>query len=80
MKTKNAIITTAIVILVQLFTSQGIAQETKTFNIVKESWASPIKSQGETGLCALFSDISFLESELHRLDKGKLELSTMQGS
>ena len=49
----------------------------KKFNDQKEVWTTPNVSQGETGLCALFSDISFLESELHRLGGGDFELSTM---
>jgi len=70
---------TAIVglIIIQLFSSLIIAQETKKFTVIKENWVSPYKSQGETGLCAPFSDISFLESELHRLERGDFELSTI---
>jgi len=64
-------------VVLQLLSSLTIAQETKQFTVIKENWASPYKSQGETGLCAIFSDISFLESELHRLGKGDFELSTM---
>lgn len=49
----------------------------KKFSNEKVVWTTPFKSQGETGLCAIFSDISFLESELHRLGRGDFELSTM---
>ncbi len=66
-----------IMVVFQLLSPLTIAQETKQFTVIKENWASPYKSQGETGLCAIYSDISFLESELHRLEKGDLELSTM---
>ncbi len=72
---KNMAIVTLVVI--QLFSSLIIAQETKKFTVIKENWISPFKEQGETGLCAIFSDISFLESELHRLGRGDFELSTM---
>jgi bleomycin hydrolase len=67
----------ATLIVIQLFSSLIIAQETKKFFFIKKNWVSPYKSQGETGLCAIFSDISFLESELHRLGRGDFELSTM---
>ena len=53
------------------------AQQTKNFTIVNEVWTSPDKSQDETTLCAIFSDISFLESELYRLGRGQIELSPM---
>jgi bleomycin hydrolase len=72
---KNMAIATLVVI--QLFSSLIIAQEIKKFTVIKENWNSPFKEQGETGLCAIFSDISFLESELHRLGRGDFELSTM---
>ena len=49
----------------------------KNFRVEREVWTTPAKPQGETGLCALFSDISFLESELHRLGRADFELSTM---
>ena len=76
MKSKrNMAIVTLVVI--QLFSSLIIAQEIKKFTVIKENWISPFKEQGETGLCAIFSDISFLESELHRLGRGDFELSTM---
>ena len=75
---KNIKIATVItLVLIQLFSSEIIAQETKKITLIKENWTSPIKSQDETSLCAIFSDMSFLESELHRLGKGDFELSTM---
>ena len=66
-----------LLVLIQLFSSEIIAQETKKITLIKENWVSPNKSQDETSLCAIFSDMSFLESELHRLGKGDFELSTM---
>ena len=75
---KNIKIATVItLVLIQLFSSEIIAQETKKITLIKENWTSPNKSQDETSLCAIFSDMSFLESELHRLGKGDFELSTM---
>ena len=66
-----------LLVLIQLFSSEIIAQETKKITLIKENWVSPNKTQDETSLCAIFSDMSFLESELHRLGKGDFELSTM---
>jgi len=67
--------------LIMIFTGQLTAQEEhitkKKFFDEKVVWTTQEKSQGETGLCAIFSDISFLESELHRLGRGDFELSTM---
>lgn len=70
------------VLLILLFPALMNGQEIKKqigkiFYDEKEIWTTPEKSQGETGLCAIFSDISFLESELHRLGRGDFELSTM---
>lgn len=75
---KNIYIASVIsLVLIQLFSSEIIAQELKKITVVKENWVSPNKSQDETSLCAIFSDMSFLESELHRLGKGDFKLSTM---
>jgi len=64
-------------VLIQLFSSNIIAQETKKITVIKENWVSPYKSQDETSFCAIFSDMSFIESELHRMGRGDFELSTM---
>ena len=64
-------------VVIQLFSSQIIAQETKKITVIKENWISPSKSQDETSLCAIFSDMSFVESELHRMGRGDFELSTI---
>ncbi len=64
-------------IFIQLLSPQILAQETKKITVIKENWVSPYKSQDETSFCAIFSDISFIESELHRLGRGDFELSTM---
>ncbi|NPD47291.1 C1 family peptidase [Lentimicrobium sp. S6] len=66
-----------LLVATQLFTLQINAQESKEFTDINENWVSSYKSQDETSLCAIFSDISFLESELHRLGRGDFELSTM---
>jgi bleomycin hydrolase len=64
-------------VVIHLFSSQIIAQETKEITVNKENWVSPYKSQDETSLCAIFSDMSYIESELHRMGRGDFELSTM---
>ena len=50
---------------------------TKKFEVIKEVWTTPFKSQGETGTCWCFSTTSFLESEAHRLGRGDIEISQM---
>jgi bleomycin hydrolase len=47
------------------------------FTIEKEIGNTGIKSQDNTGTCWSFSGNSFLESELERMGKGKVELSEM---
>lgn len=47
------------------------------FTVVKNLEATPVQSQGRTGTCWTFSALSFLESELLRMGKGKHELSEM---
>jgi bleomycin hydrolase len=49
----------------------------KSFQTIKELWATPFKPQGVTGTCWCFSTTSFLESEAHRLGRGDFEISTM---
>lgn len=77
-KKQSLIFVLAVLLLSSLLKGQEVKKQTgKKFYNEKEVWTTPIKSQGETGLCALFSDMSFLESELHRLGRGNFELSTM---
>jgi bleomycin hydrolase len=47
------------------------------FTLIKDLEATPVQSQGRTGTCWTFSALSFLESELLRMGKGKHELSEM---
>ncbi|MCD4818723.1 MAG: hypothetical protein K8S23_08530 [Candidatus Cloacimonetes bacterium] len=78
MKRKSMIIVLAVLLFSTLLYGQDVEKQTaKKFCDEKEVWTTPFKSQGETGLCAIYSDISFLESELHRLGRGSFELSTM---
>ncbi|MCH2022990.1 MAG: C1 family peptidase [Saprospiraceae bacterium] len=47
------------------------------FTVINDLEATPVQSQGRTGTCWTFSALSFLESELLRMGKGKHELSEM---
>lgn len=47
------------------------------FTVIHDLEATPVESQGRTGTCWTFSALSFLESELMRMGKGKHELSEM---
>jgi bleomycin hydrolase len=47
------------------------------FTILKETKASDVKNQNKSGTCWSFSTNSFLESEIERLGKGKVDLSEM---
>jgi len=74
--------------LVFLFTSSMLfAQETKKmtnkkdggyfFTVVKDIEATEVQNQNRTGTCWSFSALSFFESELLRMKKGKHNLSEM---
>ena len=39
--------------------------------------ATPVKDQGKTGACWAFSTVSFIESELMRMERGEYDLSEM---
>ncbi len=39
--------------------------------------ATPVKDQGKTGACWAFSTVSFIESELMRMERGEFDLSEM---
>jgi len=41
----------------------------------KKEWANPVISQGNAGSCWAYSTISFLESEVYRINKKKVKLS-----
>jgi len=47
------------------------------FTVVNDIEATSVKSQGRTGTCWSFSTLSYFESELMRMNKGKLNLSEM---
>jgi len=41
----------------------------------KSEWANPVISQGNAGSCWAYSTVSFLESEVYRINKKKVKLS-----
>jgi C1A family cysteine protease len=45
------------------------------FTTVKEIGNTEVKNQGSTSTCWSFSTLSFLESELERMGKGKMVLT-----
>lgn len=64
--------------------STTIAQEVKNkkdgnykFTIVKNMDAMPVKNQAKSNTCWSFSSLSFIESELIRMGKPRVELSEM---
>jgi bleomycin hydrolase len=65
--------------------SQGLNAQVRTnkkdseyqFTVLKEIGNTEVKNQGNTGTCWSFSSLSFLESEIERMGKGKVNLSEM---
>jgi bleomycin hydrolase len=47
------------------------------FELIADNEATGVKNQNRTGTCWSFSSLSFFESELIRMGKGKVELSPM---
>ncbi|MFO7769632.1 MAG: C1 family peptidase [bacterium] len=56
---------------------EGEQEPEKTFTDIRVCEYTPTKDQAGTGTCWCFSAISFLESELLRLDRGTWDLSEM---
>ncbi|MCB9245124.1 MAG: aminopeptidase [Flavobacteriales bacterium] len=75
----------ATILLLGFFSAQLIAQDTIRnkkdgkyfFTVVKDLETTQVEDQYRTGTCWSFSALSFLESELMRMRKGKHELSEM---
>lgn len=59
------------------FAQEDKKTEVYQFQITKQNDALPVCSQGKTGTCWSFATASFLESELMRMGKGKIDLSEM---
>ena len=75
-----------VLFLLILFLANGVnvayAQETDKlegyiFTPIKEIKATSVKNQNRTSTCWSFSGVAFLESELIRMGKGEINLSTM---
>jgi bleomycin hydrolase len=59
-----------------LISTFGFSQ-TRTFELVKDIETTDVISQGNTGTCWSFSASSFLESEIMRINKKRIDLSEM---
>jgi len=62
---------------VQAQTKTNKKESAYQFTTIKEIGNTDVKNQGSTGTCWSFSTLSFLESELERMGKGKMNLSEM---
>jgi len=62
---------------VQAQTKTNKKESAYQFSTVKEIGNTEVKNQGSTSTCWSFSTLSFLESELERMGKGKMNLSEM---
>jgi len=59
------------------FSTTVFSQDAPSFKEVIRLPATPVKDQGYTGTCWSFATLSFLESELLRMDQGSYDLSEM---
>ncbi|WP_375239552.1 C1 family peptidase, partial [Aurantibacter sp.] len=59
-----------------LISTLGFSQ-TRTFELIKDVETTEVISQGNTGTCWSFSASSFLESEIMRINKKRIDLSEM---
>lgn len=78
---KYIIICISIVLITNIVYSQDNQHEKSEkgfeFTMIYQVDATPVKDQNRSGTCWSFAAISFLESELMRLGKGKYDLSEM---
>lgn len=78
-------IVVALTLMCSLFSLQLFAQDTLKnkkdghyfFDVVKDIEANDVQNQNRTGTCWSFSALSFMESEIMRMGKGKHKLSEM---
>jgi len=68
---------TLILVLMLAFSLTAISQDTPSFKEIVRLPATSVKDQGHTGTCWSFATLSFLESELLRMDQGEYDLSEM---
>lgn len=69
----------AAVLLAQAATAQDLATQLNgfTFSPVKQLAATPVSNQNKSGTCWVYSTNSFMESELIRMGKPRVDLSEM---
>ena len=78
MNIKKQIILGLLLIAVDLLTAQTLSNKKDgnyKFTVVKNLDATAVQDQGQSGTCWSFSSLSFLESELIRMGKPKVNLS-----
>ncbi len=66
-----------LVFLITLLINTSFSQSRYDFQTIKRLDATPVKAQGKTGTCWVFSTLSMLESELLRMGKGQWDLAEM---
>jgi len=74
---KNNYFFLATVLFIFAFVAFGFTGKNGELTDLINLGCSPVKSQGSTGTCWSFATTSFLESELMREGKGKIDLSEM---
>ncbi len=78
MNIKKQIILGLVLITAELLTAQTLSNKKDgnyKFTVVKNLDATAVQDQGQSGTCWSFSSLSFLESELIRMGKPKVNLS-----
>ncbi|MEA3496649.1 MAG: C1 family peptidase [Bacteroidota bacterium] len=66
-----------VLVALMLITLVETADAQSEFKIVKEVKTTSVKNQQQAGTCWAYATISFLETELLRMDKGEFDLSEM---
>jgi bleomycin hydrolase len=60
-----------------VYVSYSQSDNLESFTIVKQNKATSVKNQSQSGTCWSFATVSFLESELLRMERGEFDLSEM---
>lgn len=77
---KKSIMLSAAVVITSALSAQTLSNKKDgnyKFTIVKNLEANVVQDQGQSGTCWTFSSLSFLESEMIRMGKPKINLSEM---
>lgn len=64
-----------VLLIVLMFITSGIIAQTKTFTIIKDNAATPVKNQGHSGTCWCYSSTAMTESELLKQDEPAMDIS-----